>query len=85
LGRKLLSRVPSLSGKIIAEDLEHKVTERDCHKYELADCATLKVRIVMQKICRELMDDEKTIRYTVSIVPDVPEELLKKSSERGER
>ena len=84
MGRKL-SRVPSPSGEIIAEDLEHKRIKKDWNKYELADCATLKVKIVMQKICRELMDDEKTLRYTVSIVPDVPEELLKKSSERGER
>ena len=82
MGRKL-SLVPSLSREIIAEDLEHKTIKRDWNKYELADCATLKVKIVMQKICLELMDDEKTIRYTVSIVPDVPEEL-KKSSERVE-
>jgi len=82
LGKKL-SQVPSRSGEIIAEDLEHKRIKKDWNKYELADCATLKVKIVMQKICLELMDDEKTIRYTVSIVPDVPEEL-KKSSERVE-
>jgi hypothetical protein len=82
LGKKL-SQVPSRSGEIIAEDLEHKRIKKDWNKYELADCATLKVKIVMQKICSELMDDEKTIRYTVSIVPDVPEEL-KKSSERVE-
>ena len=77
MGKKL-SQVPSLSAEIIAEDLEHKRIKRDWNKYELADCATLKVKIVMRKICRELMDDEKTIRYTVSIVPDVSEELKKK-------
>ena len=85
-----LSRVPSPWGEILAEDLEYKPTREDWNIYEVVDGTSLRVKLVMQKISRGLMDDEKTIRYTpdgvpvysirytISVVPDVPEQLLKK-------
>jgi predicted hydrocarbon binding protein len=66
-----LSRVPNPSGEIVAEDLRHETIKEDWNIRELTDCAYLQVRIVMRKTCRGLTDDEKTICYTVSTVPDV--------------
>jgi len=87
---KKISRMSSPEGEILAEDLEYETIKEDWNIYKLADGTTLKVKMVVQKISRGVMDDQKTIRYapdgipmyaarwSVVMAPDVPEELLKK-------
>jgi len=89
---KKISRLPGPpgQGEILAEDLEYETIKEDWNIYKLEDGTTLKIKMVVQKIYRALMDDKKTIRYapdgtpvytarwTAVMAPDVPEELLKR-------
>lgn len=87
---KKISRIPTPEGVISAEDLAFKTTKEDWNIYELEDGTTLKAKIIAGKISRGLTEDGKSIlynpdgepfyniRYTVSIVSEVPEKLLKK-------
>lgn len=90
MSRKI-TRVPGPLGSIVsAEDLSYKTMKEEWNEYELEDGTILKAKIVAQKISRGIADDNKSIlynpdgepfyniRYSVSIVTQVPENLLKK-------
>jgi hypothetical protein len=87
---KKISRLPGPEGEILVEDLEYETIKEDWNIYKLADGTTLRVKMIMKRISRGLMDDQKTIRYApdglpmysvrwgIVMDPDVPEELKKK-------
>ncbi len=89
---KKISRIPNPDGhgETLAEDLEYETIKEDWNIYKIEDGTTIKIKMVVNKIYRGLMDDEKTIRYapdgiplytarwSVVMAPDAPEKLLKR-------
>ena len=87
--KRSLTHVPGPKGMTIAEDLRYKTIKEDWNEYELEDGSMLRVKIIAQKISRMLAKDKKTflytpegepvynIRYSVSVVANVAEGLLK--------
>lgn len=85
-----ISQISTPTGIIKAQDLEYETVKEDWNIYKLEDGTTLKAKIVAGKISRGLADDGKSIlynpdgepfyniRYSVSIISEVPEQLLKK-------
>ncbi|MFC2026548.1 hypothetical protein ACFLUX_01055 [Chloroflexota bacterium] len=85
-----ISQIPTPTGKMKALDLEYETVKEDWNIYKLEDGTILKAKIVAGKISRGLADDGKSIfynpdgepfyniRFSVSIVPEVPEKLLEK-------
>lgn len=75
----------------LAEDIEYETVREDWNVYQLRDGTVVKVKLIVQKISRALDDDEQSVRYTpdgepmysvrhqVSVVSEVPEELLRKN------
>ncbi len=85
-----LTRITEPDGNIVfAEDIKFKTIKEDWNVYELDDGSNVRIKIIAQKIAKKLEDDKKTIsyneqgepiynvRYSITIVADVAEKLLK--------